>query len=71
MKKIYCCSKKEETVFVKGNLICCGNDIYLVTDEATMVCVYSSCLRSVGIILNVNGLKDVYKVYHGSVTMEN
>jgi len=64
-------SRKEEVVFVKGNLICCDSNIYLVTDEAIVVCVHSSCNRDIGISHNVNELKDVYKVYHGSVTMEN
>ena len=73
MKKTYCCSKREEeVVLIEGSLICGINgSIYLVTDEDTIICVHSGYLSNVGMSLNVSELKDVYKVYHGSITMEN
>jgi len=73
MKKTYCCSKREEkAMFVEGNLICAPHgNVFLVTDELTVVCVYSGELNNIGMSLNVDELADDYKVYHGSVTMEN
>ena len=65
-------SRKEEVVFVEGNLICATNgSIYLVSDEDTIICVHSGDPSNVGMSLNVNELEDDYEVYHGLVTMEN
>jgi len=73
MKKTYCCSKREEETFiVLGNLVCDNVDnIFIVTSELTMVCVHSKYPYNIGVILNVKKLRNLYKVYHGSVTMEN
>jgi len=73
MKNTYCSSGRErEVIFVKGNLIYAPHgNVFLVTDENTIICVHSDELNNIGMSLNINKLCDVYEVCHGSVTMEN
>ena len=74
MKKTYCSScRKKESVFIEGGLVIGngGDEIYLVTDEKTIVCVCSDDISSIGMQIKISTLCDTYSVYHGSVTMEN
>jgi len=74
MKKTWIGDCKEvEKVFECGDLVIDNQDeVYIVTDEKTLVCVYSNGFAQVGAQFDIINMENYSnKIFHGTVTMKN